>query len=606
MKNKKDTIILIFVGIIVSIMTFLGIRFLLNKSNDTENVPKVDEKNYFILKENDKEGVIDKEGKRIVEPKYNKIVIPNYSYPLFFAYENNNQKILDDKSEFKFTKKGLFNKKAVLRTVFPIEESNGEYNIVRPNIKYKENGKFGLMSLNGIELTKAIYEEIRPIVEDNDCYLVKANGKEGILNEKGEEILKPEYESIYSMNLINTENNKKSIGYGFSKKNESGKDLNGYVTLNGNMLVDAKYENIIKMQIDSNDHYLIVENNKKQGVFRNQDKILDVNYDEIIYNHNYIVTKLNDKYDLYNLNGKKINKKELNQITLKKSYAIGKENDEYIIFSDDYNEILRTKKIPEDAFGYEDKKYVVINEEKGLSINQINNGKMENIAGENKIYQNIQYLFDDIILCQNGHKYRAFKLNEKKQLENTYTFISVFGNTKILIGNKSDGKSDFFDSNLDKIEGLDLKTIIYIKEKDKNGIVVEANNEIISINEDGKKAKVQEMIDRKIYPFKEKNKYGYKDKEGKIVVKPIYDRADQVNIYGFASIQENGKWGVISQSGEIIVKPKIEEKSIADIYGEYAPIVISNYIVSSNSTNDVYNLNNLPSLDRFKEKNEEK
>lgn len=604
MKDSKDILILMFIGILVSILTFLGVRLILNKSNNVEKVPKQDEKNYFVLKENGKEGVIDKKGNRIVEPNYSKIIIPNYTYPLFFAYEGDKQKILDDKSEFQFTKKRIFSKKGILREVSPIVENASTYDVVRPNIKYKENGKYGLMALNGIELSKPIYDEIRPVVEDKYGYLVKINGKEGILNQNGLEILKAEYDSVNSANLINEESIVETFGYVFSKKDEAGKALNGYVTIDGNIMLEPKYDSVNKMQIECKDHYIIVKKGEKEGVFRNQDKIVDINYDEIMYSNSYISAKLGDKYTLFDINGKKVNKKDLQKLYLKKDYAIGKEDDEFVIYDNKAKEIFRTKKIPQNAFGHNGQNYIILNEENGLSINKIEKNELLNVIGENEVFSDVQYQFDDIVVCQKNNEYSAFKLNEKKQLKEKYTFVSIFANTKIFIGDTKDGKNVFYDSNLDEIEGIDLSTILYIKEKDQNGIAIEANNEFIGINENGKKVPIKELTNRKIYPFKENNKYGYKDKDGKVIIEAKFERADLVNEYGFASIKQNGKWGVISDDGKVIVEPIIEEKNIADIYGEYAPIVISNYIVANNSYNDAYNLNNLPSLDRLKKNNQ--
>jgi hypothetical protein len=56
--------------------------------------------------------------------------------------------------------------------------------------------------------------------------------------------------------------------------------------------------------------------------------------------------------------------------------------------------------------------------------------------------------------------------------------------------------------------------------------------------------------------FRDANgKYGYKDKTGKIIIEPKYDKAFEFS-EGLASIRQNGKWGYIDKSGTEIVKPQ--------------------------------------------------
>lgn len=53
-------------------------------------------------------------------------------------------------------------------------------------------------------------------------------------------------------------------------------------------------------------------------------------------------------------------------------------------------------------------------------------------------------------------------------------------------------------------------------------------------------------------------KWGYKDKQGKVVVEAIYDIVGTINEYGFAGVKKDGKWGVIDESGKLIVEPSYE------------------------------------------------
>jgi len=56
--------------------------------------------------------------------------------------------------------------------------------------------------------------------------------------------------------------------------------------------------------------------------------------------------------------------------------------------------------------------------------------------------------------------------------------------------------------------------------------------------------------------FRDSNgKYGYKNKQGKIIIEPKYDKAFEFS-EGLAGIRQNGKWGYIDKKGIEIVKPQ--------------------------------------------------
>lgn len=58
-----------------------------------------------------------------------------------------------------------------------------------------------------------------------------------------------------------------------------------------------------------------------------------------------------------------------------------------------------------------------------------------------------------------------------------------------------------------------------------------------------------------LYLVKKDGKYGYEDKDGKVIVEPIYEEATEQNIYGYAAIKQNGKWGCIDKKGTVVIEP---------------------------------------------------
>lgn len=595
----KKNIKLVLIMLIVSLLTFACVKALINKKETSLEVTKKEEVNYFILKENGKEGVIDKNGNKIVEPTYDKIIMPNYSYPLFFGYENGKQKILDDKAEFKFAKKNLFGKDVQEQEVYPIYEEIGEVSNVRQFLKYKNNEKYGLMDLNGKEITKAIYDEISPLPEDSSSYLIRVNGREGLINNKGEEILKPEYKMVYSTNINSyNEADKISEGYGYIKEDENHKEMHGYITKNGNILIGPKYEGINKMQLDSKDTFLIVEESNKKGVFKNQEKVIDVKYEDIIYNPKFVAAKSENKYTLFNLNGKRIDE-NIEEIKFIGNYVFAKKGEKYIAFNEDEKQIAEFNKMPEDIFRFENEDYVILTEETKKSINEIKEGKITNVIGENKVFENIRHLYDDVVLIPEEGKIYAVKLKDKKQTKEKYLGINIFLNTKMLIADKENGESILLNSNLDEIENIDETTIKQVKEKELEGIVAEVDGKNVYISKEGKIESLTEKIDRKLYPYKdhETNKFGYKNKEGKVVINPTFDKADLINMFGFAGVVKDGMVGVVSEEGKLVVEPKINVSNIQILNSEISPIYITKYIVPATGENVAYNLENMPNFE---------
>ena len=79
-------------------------------------------------------------------------------------------------------------------------------NIYQINVlKYKENGKYGLINLKGEKITKAIYEDIQSLEYKQGMLLVKKDNKLGVINLNGQKIINTEYDKIESDNFYEQE-----------------------------------------------------------------------------------------------------------------------------------------------------------------------------------------------------------------------------------------------------------------------------------------------------------------------------------------------------------------------------------------------------------------
>lgn len=97
-------------GVIVLLIIFIIIFFFNKRDNiKYEYREQTINRNYFLVYEN-KYGVINKEGKVVVEPQYDMIQIPNPETPIFICMKNYNAdtseyntKVLNDNGDELFT-----------------------------------------------------------------------------------------------------------------------------------------------------------------------------------------------------------------------------------------------------------------------------------------------------------------------------------------------------------------------------------------------------------------------------------------------------------------------------------------------------------------------
>ncbi len=59
-----------------------------------------------------------------------------------------------------------------------------------------------------------------------------------------------------------------------------------------------------------------------------------------------------------------------------------------------------------------------------------------------------------------------------------------------------------------------------------------------------------------LFLSKKDGRYGFVDKEGKVVVDYIYDDATEQNSSGYAGVKQDGLWGSIDAKGNVIVNPE--------------------------------------------------
>ena len=293
---KKTIIFLITIVVIIAGVIFA--KKILNKKYDYK-IEEISEFKYYIYKDSNKYGVIDETGKIIIEANYEKIIIPNPSKEIFICYNENKTEVFNQNKEKLFSKYEM---------VEPIKLKNvaGTLNYEKSVLKYKQDDKYGLIDFNGKEITKNIYEEIENLQPTEGKFLVSKDGKCGIIDLRGNKLVDTKYDMCNSDEYYTDENGYTKSGFIVLNKTDDGYKY-GYISYTGKKILDVKYNDIERALLkDDKQIYLIVSSNGKYGLYNQSKKIIDNDYQEIIYDENFnlLMLQKNKKYGIASLDGK--------------------------------------------------------------------------------------------------------------------------------------------------------------------------------------------------------------------------------------------------------------------------------------------------------------
>lgn len=540
---KRNFIIRTVIIVILVIALVIGLSYyFIKESGKKYEIEAINQYNYFVLRTNDEFGVIDRTGNIIIEAKYDDVKIPNPEKAIFVCYEGEETKILNEHNEEILTN---------YNDVLPIQLKNITSDLMyeKSVFKYQENGKFGLISLEGKKITKPIYDSIGGLSYKEGELLIKKDGKYGVINIKGKTLIKNEYDQINVDGYYNMENGYRSAGYIVSNTTNEGYRY-GYINNKGKKLLETEYNQLNRV-IDINDNensYIIASKNGRFGTFKNEEQLIPNEYQLIEYDegNNIFTIAMNKKYGVANIDGKIIVPAEYNQIDITGIYIYAKNEQGTTVY---------------DTFGNQ------ANIDTDIAILNTSNEKYK-IRINNK----------------NGTKYGVIGKNGEQIIDEKYTyveylydnyFIASDANSKLgIIDDKDNVKIQFGNDSLQKIDGTDVietteasgnvkklysRTMEKICElSDSN---VEFKGEYIKIfNKDDVKyfdKQGKELKNTEVYPnntlfaTKVDGKWGFANKSGTVVVEPKYDEVTEFNSYGYAAVKQDGKWGAINVNGDI-------------------------------------------------------
>lgn len=575
MKKKNVVIIVILLAIIIGISVFFIMQNSKVAGRDY-NIEKVENFNYFVVQDGDNYGVMDKEAKIVIEPKYQNIVIPNPSKPIFICTPSDSKsKVLNEKNEELFTN---------YEEVGSIKLKNLASSLVyeKSVLKYKKEEKYGLIDFNGKEITKPIYGSIDALEYKEGELIVEKDGKYGVINIKGVTLVEPQYEIIKVDGYYTEENGYKKAGYIVGIKTEEGYRY-GYVDVNGNTLLETEFNEILRVSNikDDNNIYFIASKNGQYGLYKNSSSILNTEYQSIEYNqtNNIFVIEKSRRFGFTDTNGKIIVGTNYAQIDItgKYIYAKPKQGETEVL-----DATGKKVEIPANIskIAIQDGKYsiVITNENQKTTYGvEDKNGKVI-IPSQ---YTYIEYLFDDyFIACDSNGLLGVVDEKNDKKIDLKYNSVQGIKSAKLIqTVLTQENITTIYNNKFEKVCELKSATIQQIDDF----IKIYNNNEVYYINNAGKNVTSQEVYpNNKLYAKQENGKWGFADKSGNIIVKCEYDKVTELNKYGYAGICKNGKWGSIDAEGKVIQEPTYEIK------GNFEPSFLGKYYQVTFGFGEIY------------------
>lgn len=561
--NKK--IRWIIIGIVAVIIIAISIMAIINEVQLHYKVEEISEYKYFTLEQNQKYGVIDRNGNIVIEAEYGAVQIPNPSKAIFVCVKEYNE----NTKEYETV---VYNeKKEVLLSNYKNVQAISIYTNVNSTpyeksvLTYKENGKYGLINLEGKQITKPVYDEISSINYKEGTFLVKQNELEGIINMKGKVIIKCEYESVTSDNYYSENGNKKQAGFIVSKKTEDGYRY-GYANYRGTIILNPIYTQLERVTEIANEKgvYFIAFKNGQAGLLKNNKEILNYEYEDIQYNvlGSIFVTKRNGKYGAVNQEGTTVLYPEYDNVYTGGMYLNALKDKDIFIFDlngnkIETNEVSKTK--TENANYYitidKNNKYKVVDSKDNIIID--------------KDYTYIEYLPGDYFIVERDSKSGIIDSNGKSVIELKYDSISRINETDIL-QMETNKNIALYNLNMKEIVSMDNAIVKEVKDE-KAYILLYSDTDFKYLDKKGNILTSQNLFENN--PLFAKNingKWGFVDKEGNLKVQNDYELVTDFNKYGFAGIKKDGKWGSINQNGEVVQEPTYDlKRNIPEFVGKY-------------------------------------
>lgn len=544
-KNKGiKTIILVAVAII---LLGIAIAKVINNKKYEVKLTQIEQNDikYYVLKKEQKYGVIDNEGSIIVEPTYRNVEIPNPTTDLFICTES------DDLANPTWKAINASNEQVLAQyniSAIQINQLTSYVPYEKNVLKYKDGSLYGIIDLSGKKITEAIYEEISGLDYKEGYLKVKENGLYGIINIKGTTIIKPEYENITADGYYSKDTKYSKAGFILRTKTDNGYKF-GYATYNGKVVLEPIYNEVNRITEieDDKNVYLLSSTNGKYGLTKNEKQIIENEYEDIVYDKtsNLLIVNKDEIKGVYNIEGKIIIPIDYTSITIGGDYINAIKDETRVIFD------ISGQKLDTDITSHlkvSDNYSIIIDKDNNYNIVDNSNNKLLNDK-----YVYIEFFKDNLFIATQENRTGVIDANGKIIVPLKYGTVQKIEKVDLLEAAEiENGKIDLIDEKGNILEGLEDASL----EKNDEYIKIYSKDDAKYFKLDGTQVEYKELYpSNSLYAKKQNGKWGFVNSNGNTVVDYIYDMVTEQN-GKFAGIKSGELWGVIDENGNVILEPK--------------------------------------------------
>lgn len=444
-----------------------------------------------------------------------------------------------------------------LKNLLTPKEKTNDVSSLLTYIAVYENDKWGVIDNKGNVIIKPSYDEMIIIPNKNKDVFVctydvnydNETYKTKVLNAEGKEIL-TDYPNVEV--LENVENSKIWYEKDILKIEKNGKY--GLIDFSGKEVLAPEYDNI--SVLSGIEKSLVLEKDGKKGIFSTSSReiIVPVQYSEVSsltknYENGYVVKNEEGKYGVISIDKQIVVDVKYDEV--KNIYG----NNTYVVRNDKTMEVIDTtgKVLLDKGFDsiedinlsnltiIKDSKYGVISID-GTSI----------IPAE---YEDLKYISNNYFIAKKDGKYGVISNTNEAKIDFVYENMSYINEAGFIEAENENYTTDIYTSNLEK----KLENVIISDLNIENGYLrVRKGNEYEYYNfKFEQKDSTEVLATSTLFLFKDNNKYGYKNKNGDIIVDAIYDDAKEQNEFGYCAVKKDGLWGSLKSDGTIVVNPSV-------------------------------------------------
>lgn len=279
-------------AILVIIMFFLA----LNRILQTNANLVIEDKSYFALYADNKWGVIDEKGVKIIEPSYQEMItVPNSKEDVFLCvYDVNYSESTYKTKALNSNNEEIFTEYSNVEAIENYDTNNNLwYN--KQALKVQKEGKYGLINFDGRLILSCEYDEIYALKGIENSIIVKKDGKLGLVDSKGNKKIDTAYTEILALG--------ETYEDGYIVKNTE--NMYGVIDKAGKTVLDTKYTGIEK--VSGSNMYVVKENETTKVIDKDGNTILENGFEKIIQILADRIVVVNEgKYGVLNKNGEQV------------------------------------------------------------------------------------------------------------------------------------------------------------------------------------------------------------------------------------------------------------------------------------------------------------